>query len=111
MEIPCTHWSRGDMVNGGVCAIGSEDPEKRKQGFPRTRPGFSECDRCPHYVGPKRLGQIIEKAVKPIAIALGLDCLDAKKQLKPESDCARRAAQANKAARVVGDLVDKVVGS
>jgi hypothetical protein len=51
--VPCKHWSRGDMVNGGVCAIGSNDPNRPK-GTPRTHPGFSECARCPHYDGPPR---------------------------------------------------------
>jgi len=37
-----------------------------------------------------QLGTKIEHAVKPIAVALKLDCLDEEKRLKPESPCGQR---------------------
>jgi len=61
---------------------------------------------CPHgaQIGqteklpqPKRgLGDLIEAAVKPIAVALKLDCLDQQQKLKPESPCAQRRDRLNK---------------
>ncbi len=42
------------------------------------------------------VGDVIEQIAKPIAVALKLDCLDEKKQLKPESDCAKRRERMNK---------------
>lgn len=37
-----------------------------------------------------RLGTRIERAVKPVAMALRLPCLDRDGQLKPDSPCAKR---------------------
>jgi len=41
-------------------------------------------------VTPRNLGTKIERAVKPIAIALKLPCLDENHKLKPDSPCAKR---------------------
>ena len=48
------------------------------------------------------LGDRIERLVKPIAVALKLDCLDAQKQLKPNSLCAKRRDWVNKIGRKCG---------
>ncbi len=42
------------------------------------------------------LGDLVEKAAKPIAKALRLDCLDERGELKPESKCAKRKRWLNR---------------
>lgn len=43
------------------------------------------------------LGDMIHAIAKPIAVALGLPCIDKEtKELKPESDCAKRREAMNK---------------
>lgn len=41
------------------------------------------------------VGDIVEKLVKPIAVMFKMYCLDENKELKPESDCAKRRDRAN----------------
>lgn len=41
-------------------------------------------------------GDLVERAVKPIARVLRLSCLDAKGKLKPQSPCGKRKAALNK---------------
>jgi hypothetical protein len=48
------------------------------------------------------LGDMIEKAAKPIAKALGMDCLDDQDKLKPESPCAKRRDKANEIGKKIG---------
>jgi hypothetical protein len=43
------------------------------------------------------LGDRIERAVKPMARALGLNCLDEAGNLKPDSGCAKRRDAVNRA--------------
>lgn len=43
-----------------------------------------------------RLGDLVEKLVKPIAVALHLPCLDENRKLKPDSPCADRRDALNK---------------
>lgn len=46
---------------------------------------------------PHGLGDVVEKMAKPIARALGLDCLDQTTgELKPESKCAQRRKWLNR---------------
>lgn len=45
---------------------------------------------------PEGIGDKIERMVKPIALALGLGCLDELGRLKPESGCAKRRNALNK---------------
>lgn len=54
--------------------------------------------RAKHAKPPRRgLGDLVEKAVKPVAKALQLPCLDPQTgQLKPESGCAKRRAALNR---------------
>ena len=47
---------------------------------------------------PRGLGDVVETVFKPIARALGADCIDPESQtLKPESGCAKRRDNLNKA--------------
>ena len=43
------------------------------------------------------LGDVVERLAKPIAVALKMPCLDAKRELKPESPCAKRRDKLNSA--------------
>ena len=45
------------------------------------------------------LGDLVERLVKPIAIALKLPCLDEQNQLRPESPCAKRRDALNRLLR------------
>jgi hypothetical protein len=45
------------------------------------------CRECSGTIG---LGDLVEKAAKPIARTLGLGCLDENGNLRPESGCAQR---------------------
>lgn len=44
---------------------------------------------------PRNLGDKVERAVKPIAIALNLPCLDENKNIRPESGCGKRKKSLN----------------
>ena len=46
------------------------------------------------------LGDLVEKVAKPIAQALGMDCLDKDGNLKPDSKCAGRRDRMNRAVRL-----------
>jgi hypothetical protein len=48
------------------------------------------------------LGDLVERAVKPIAVAMKLPCLDKEKRLRPDSPCARRRDRLNALGRKVG---------
>jgi hypothetical protein len=48
------------------------------------------------------LGDRVERLVKPVALALKMNCLDKNKQLKLESPCAKRRAWLNRVGRKVG---------
>ena len=48
------------------------------------------------------LGDMIERLVHPIAVALKLPCLDEKQELKPQSPCAKRRAWLNEQGKKVG---------
>lgn len=49
-------------------------------------------------LGMRGLGDVVERAVKPVARALNLDCLDkATGALKPTSRCAKRRDAMNRA--------------
>ncbi len=43
------------------------------------------------------MGDVISVIAKPIAKAIGMDCLDEKGELKPSSPCGKRSAALNKA--------------
>ena len=45
---------------------------------------------------PGGVGDVIERLVKPVARALGLNCLDSSGQLKPDSPSARRRDALNR---------------
>lgn len=51
-------------------------------------------EQCPIGVtdqtAKRRLGDIVEAVAKPIAKALGMQCLDEQANLKPQSPCAKR---------------------
>jgi hypothetical protein len=89
LKVPCQYWSDCRVQNGGCCAIGDEARHSADRQWPRSMPCVNECARCPYYVGPARVGTWLEKLVKPIARALGSDCLDAANNLKPGSPCAQ----------------------
>jgi hypothetical protein len=61
---------------------------------PPTMPGVFIPEQKPKLRG---LGDVIERAMKPIASVLKMNCLDAEKKLKPESPCAKRREALNKA--------------
>jgi hypothetical protein len=48
------------------------------------------------------LGDLVERIVKPVAVALRMPCLDGQKKLRPESSCARRRDRLNKLGRKLG---------
>lgn len=54
---------------------------------------------CPHGVDYQNvdsgIGSLIEKMVKPIAKAFGMNCLDEKNKLKEGSRCAKRRDNLN----------------
>jgi hypothetical protein len=89
MNIPCQYWTDCRVQNGGCCSIGDEARHSADRQWPRLMPCVNECARCAHYIGPARVGTWLEKLVKPIARALGSDCLDAAENLKPNSPCAK----------------------
>lgn len=77
---------RASIVKNGMAEIQDfECPEGAKigetEGLPKPKMG---------------LGDLIEKAVKPIAVALKLDCLDENHNLKNDSPCAKRRDRWNK---------------
>ena len=45
---------------------------------------------------------MIERLAKPVAVMLKMDCLDANKDLKPESPCWKRKESANRLGRKIG---------
>jgi hypothetical protein len=45
---------------------------------------------------PRGLGDLVEAAVKPVAKALGLSCLDANYHLRPGTPCAKRRDALNR---------------
>jgi hypothetical protein len=51
-----------------------------------------------------KLGDAIEKAVKPVAQVLNLPCLDQYGNLRPESGCAKRRDSINKFADAAFDI-------
>ena len=51
---------------------------------------------------PNGLGDRIERLVKPIAVALKMDCLDAQQKLRPESPCGKRRDAANNLGKKIG---------
>lgn len=51
--------------------------------------------KLPESFSRLRLGDKVERAVKPIAKALGLPCLDKDGNLKPDSPCAKRRDKLN----------------
>lgn len=53
---------------------------------------------CPidRWKNPFMLGDAVEKAVKPLAVVLGLPCIDEKGKLRPESGCAKRRDALNR---------------
>jgi hypothetical protein len=59
---------------------------------PANIPGLFIPEQKPKLRG---LGDIIEAAAKPIAVALKLKCLDEHHKLRPESECAKRKARLN----------------
>lgn len=46
------------------------------------------------------LGDLVEKVAKPIAKALGMDCLDKEGNLRPESKCAEKRDRLNRSVRL-----------
>ena len=54
------------------------------------------------------LGDMVERLVHPIAVALKLPCLDEKQELRPQSPCARRRAWLNEQGRKVGIGINKL---
>jgi hypothetical protein len=48
------------------------------------------------------LGDMVERAAHPLAVALKLPCLDEKQQLRPESPCGRRRAKLNDLGKKIG---------
>ncbi len=59
--------------------------------YPAKRPGAR-----------RGLGDRVERFVKPIAVALGLPCLDAQQQLIPGTPCHRRREKLNALGEKVG---------
>lgn len=51
---------------------------------------------------PMGLGDMVEKAAKPIAKALKMDCLDQNDQLKPASPCWKKRAWLNEQGKKIG---------
>jgi hypothetical protein len=43
------------------------------------------------------LGDVVERIVKPVAVAFGMDCLDDRNRLKSGTPCARRRDALNRA--------------
>ena len=56
------------------------------------------------------LGDRVERAVKPLARSLRLDCLDQNGNLKPESGCGKRKARLNAAHERLEDWLRKFLG-
>lgn len=54
---------------------------------------------------PPGLGDLVERLVKPIAVALDLPCLDENQQLRPESPCAQRRDRLNRFGQAVIDKI------
>lgn len=48
------------------------------------------------------LGDMMEKAFKPVAKWLKMPCLDEEEKLKPESPCAKRRDRANALGKKIG---------
>ncbi len=59
--------------------------------YPAKRPGAR-----------RGLGDRVERFVKPIAVALGLPCLDAQQELRADSPCAKRRDRLNQLGEKVG---------
>jgi len=78
------HFRRQLFSRGDVDVVDFACPEGAKIGQTENLPA-------------RGLGTVIEQAVKPIAKALKLPCLDAQSRLKPGSPCARRRDALNRA--------------
>lgn len=77
----CPFWNRSRDRGVGKCSLG------RYGGSPW--PGNClECEKLG--LNREKLGDQVEKLVKPIAKALNLSCLDNEGKLKPNSPCAKR---------------------
>ena len=63
---------------------------------------LAQCYREHPRIRAVGLGDRVEKAVKPIAKALDLRCLDKEGNLLPDSRCARRRDWLNRVGRKVG---------
>ena len=78
--------------------------------FPMARPGTKNTEplpagNCGGCGGKAKsgLGDLIERIVHPVAVALDLPCLDERKEkLRPESPCAKRRDAANRIGKKLG---------
>ena len=82
-------------VSGNLIKCGTAGKSKSKR-----LPNTNGCGGTPGR--PPGIGDYIEWLVKPIAVALKMDCLDEQQKLKPESPCGKRRDWANKQGRKIG---------
>ena len=83
---------RAHVLNCAICGHCRPDPTS-----PVTMPLTTEAPLPrPPKLQRRRLGDLVERAVKPIAVALGSDCLDEHHNLKPDSGCAKRRDALNR---------------
>jgi len=76
---------RAHIRNCAICGHCRPDPTSAITIPALVAPPFPEKElRLPG------LGDRVEKILKPIAVALGSDCLDEHHNLKPDSGCAKR---------------------